>query len=111
MNDTTKKQTLILYNESEIDVHYEWYFLEEESQKDLKVNEVFDILPLWGVIEPGVSEYVDFTYYAVPFNSFNITAVCWVKGGPDYFVKINAEASDVSYQIQLNKDKNFIDIG
>lgn len=44
----------------------------------MKINEVFDILPLRGIIEPGVSEYVDFTYYAVPFNSFNITAICWV---------------------------------
>ena len=71
--------------------------MEEDNLKDLKINEVFDILPLRGVIEPGVSEYVDFTYYAVPFNNFNITAICRVKGGPDYFVKINAEASDVAY--------------
>lgn len=111
LNDTTKKQTLRIFNESEINVNYEWYFLEDESNKEARVNDVFDILPLRGVIEPGVSEYVDFTYYAVPFNSFHITAICRVQGGPDYFVKINAEASDVAYQIILSKDKNFIDLG
>jgi hydrocephalus-inducing protein len=111
MNDTSKKQTLKIFNDSEINVQYEWFFLEDENHRDVKVNEVFDILPLRGVIEPGVSEYVDFTYYAVPFNSFNITAICRVTGGPDYFVKINAEASDVAYQIHLSKEKNFVDLG
>ena len=42
-------------------------------------------------------EKVEFIYYAVPFNRFNITAVCKVKGGPDYFVNVRAESSDVAY--------------
>lgn len=31
MNDTTKKSTLKIFNESEINVNYEWFFLEEEN--------------------------------------------------------------------------------
>ena len=40
-----------------------------------------------------------------------MTAVCKTKGGPEYFVKINAEASDVVYNVVLPKNKNFIDFG
>lgn len=63
-------------------VTYEWSFLEEEianlgASKDdepkkkkskkakvLPINEVFDILPVSGVLQPGQTETVEFTYYA-----------------------------------------------
>jgi hypothetical protein len=44
---------------------------------------------------------VEFTYYAIPFKKFDITAVCKITGGPEYFVRIYAEASDVAYEIEM----------
>lgn len=94
-----------------IDVEYEWYFIDDGIQHETPINEVFDILPLRGKIERGVTEKVEFYYYAIPKHSFKLTAVCKTIGGPQYYVKINAEASDVGYNVILPKDKNFIDVG
>lgn len=30
------------------------------------INEVFDILPLNGILEPGETEMVEFIYHAIP---------------------------------------------
>lgn len=75
MNDTSKKKYLTLTNISEMAVNYEWSFLEEEvtalngvrdeeeekktkkkkgkKSKMLPINEVFDILPVSGLLMPG----------------------------------------------------------
>lgn len=73
LNDTSKRKYLVLTNISEMPVSYEWSFLEEETTslnavqeedettkkgkkkkpKQLPINEVFDILPVSGRLEPG----------------------------------------------------------
>lgn len=73
LNDTTKKISMLMKNISLMPVTYEWAFLEEEiigeeekmniSSNSLfpgsvPINEVFDILPLSGVLEPDQVEEV-----------------------------------------------------
>ena len=111
MNDTSKKTYISMKNTGIITAEYEWFFIDDGIDHKIPINEVFDILPLRGKIEPGISEKVEFSYYAVPFCSFKLTAVCKVIGGPEYFVKINAEASDVAYNVMLPKNDKFLDIG
>ncbi len=72
MNDTSKKKYLTLSNISEMPVAYEWSFLEDapvvdemeeinqekkkkksKRNKKLPINEVFDILPVSGILMPG----------------------------------------------------------
>jgi hydrocephalus-inducing protein len=71
LNDTSKRKYLVLTNISEMPVSYEWSFLEEETTslnavqevdetkkrkkkpKNLPINEVFDILPVSGRLEPN----------------------------------------------------------
>jgi hydrocephalus-inducing protein len=72
LNDTSKRKYLVLTNISEMPVSYEWSFLEEDTTslnavqeedetkkkgrkkaKQLPINEVFDILPVSGRLEPG----------------------------------------------------------
>lgn len=73
---------------------YEWSFLEEELQQQsqslqkLEINEIFDILPLSGKLEPGESENVEFIFYAILPQKFKTTAICHVEGGPDYEVQL-----------------------
>ena len=69
LNDTSKKKYLMLTNISEMDVAYEWSFLEDapildeadefdepgakkkkKKRKHLPINEVFDILPVSGIL-------------------------------------------------------------
>jgi len=67
MNDISKKKFFTMENKGEIAVEYEWFFVDEGKKYDFPINEVFDILPNNGTVEPGVKEKVEFTYYAVPF--------------------------------------------
>lgn len=74
------------------------------------LNEVFDILPLSGCIFPEQTEKIEFNYLAVPNKKYDIIAVCRVSGGPDYFVKIKSEASEVNYRIHLPYREKFINL-
>mmetsp|Transcript_8825 Transcript_8825/g.8169 ORF Transcript_8825/g.8169 Transcript_8825/m.8169 type:complete len:356 (+) Transcript_8825:308-1375(+) len=123
LNDTSKKNYLTLTNISEMNVTYEWSFLEEEvttlnqmkqeekkgkkkkgkKQKILPINEVFDILPVSGILSPGQTETVEFTFYAGHGLTYNGIAVCSVDGGPDYEVPIIGESSFVTYKLSTNE--------
>jgi hydrocephalus-inducing protein len=122
LNDTSKKKYLVLTNISEMDVAYEWSFLEDapildeadefdepggkkkkKKRKHLPINEVFDILPVSGILQPGQTEHVEFTYYAGSGLNYNGMAVCSVDGGPDYDVPITGDSSFVSYKLSTNE--------
>ena len=104
-------------------VNYEWSFLEEEittlnalkqeedkkakkkgkKAKMLPINEVFDILPVSGVLMPGQTETVEFTYYAGHGLTYTGIAFCRFDGGPDYEVPIVGESSFVSYKLSATE--------
>jgi len=54
-------------NDSKMAVKYEWSFQEEEaySDQDISLNEIFDILPLSGCLQPGETEDVEFIFYSL----------------------------------------------
>jgi hydrocephalus-inducing protein len=105
----------------EMPVSYEWSFLEEETNslnavqeedetrkrrkkpKSLPVNEVFDILPVSGRLEPGQTENVEFTFQAGHGLLYNGIAVCSVDGGPDYEVPILGESSFVDFKLSTQE--------
>ncbi|XP_038004455.1 hydrocephalus-inducing protein-like [Motacilla alba alba] len=65
----------------------------------LEAEEAFSILPLSGVLQPGESQQVSFTFSG-HFNIIsNVTALCHVEGGPTYEVVVTGEASHVSYSL------------
>jgi len=123
LNDTSKKKYLILKNISEMPVTYEWSFLEEEltnleqvnevdenskkkkkkKSKMLPINEVFDILPVSGVLQPNETEHVEFTFYSGHGLNYKGNAVCSVDGGPDYEIPIHGESSFVAYKLSTNE--------
>jgi hydrocephalus-inducing protein len=117
LNDTSKKKYITLTNISEMSVNYEWSFLEEEMMSPIKedkkgsskkskvlpINEVFDILPVSGMLMPGQTETVEFTFYSGHGLLYNGVAVCSVDGGPDYEVPIVGESSFVSYKLSTTE--------
>lgn len=126
LNDTGKKKYLTLTNISTMPVAYEWSFLEDapnideqdeiehdnetgkkkkkkKRKKHLPINEVFDILPVSGILEPDHSENVEFTFYAGNGLAYSGMAVVSVDGGPDYDVPIQGESSNVSYKLSTNQ--------
>ncbi|KAM3920677.1 hydrocephalus-inducing protein homolog [Leptodactylus fuscus] len=67
------------------------------------VEEVFDILPQFGTLQPGESQIMSFTFYGHPDISANARAVCEVYGGPTYEVSLHGEASIVSYDLSTRE--------
>jgi hydrocephalus-inducing protein len=122
LNDTGKKKYLVLTNVSEMAVAYEWSFLEDapnideqeeidadnvgkrkkKKKKHLPINEVFDILPVSGILQPGQTENVEFTFYAGNGLAYNGMAVVSVDGGPDYDVPISGESNNVAFRLSTN---------
>ena len=68
---------------------------------------MFDILPLHGVLLPGQSQQVQFTFYGHSGIATDVTAACRVEGGPTYQIRLSGEASDVQYRFS----RTHIDLG
>ncbi|NXT69414.1 HYDIN protein, partial [Chaetops frenatus] len=79
----------------------------EVEHSDIGMQEVFDVLPLWGELPPGESQLVTFTFFGHANIVARVTALCHVEGGPTYQVVVTGEASCPSYQL----DKEEIDWG
>lgn len=69
--------------------------------------QVFDILPLYGTLQPGDTEQVTMTFYGHADIWGQAKAVCEVEGGPTYEITLKGEASLVSYKF----DRKDIDYG
>lgn len=69
---------------------------------NFSINEVFDILPLSGFLQPGESENVEFIFNSVVNHKVKAVAVCHVEGGPDYEVLLEGDSSLISYKISTN---------
>ena len=68
---------------------------------------MFDILPLHGVLQPGETQQVQFTFYGHAGIATEVVAGCKVEGGPVYQLRLKGEASDVQYKFNTKK----IDLG
>ncbi|MGH0142284.1 UNVERIFIED_CONTAM: hypothetical protein FKN15_002866 [Acipenser sinensis] len=71
------------------------------------MREVFDILPLYGILQPNETQQVDFTFYGHADISGQVLALCEVEGGPTYEITLKGEASLVRYAF----DRKEIDYG
>ena len=70
-------------------------------------DQVFDILPLHGLLLPGQSQQVQFTFYGHAGITTEVTAVCRVEGGPAYQLRLSGEASGMEYRFS----SRHIDLG
>ncbi|NXJ99580.1 HYDIN protein, partial [Corythaixoides concolor] len=77
--------------------------LAETSLLTLGVEQVFDILPLFGELKPGESEQVIFTFFGHTNIVAGAVALCVVEGGPTYEVTLSGEASLVNYLLDVTE--------
>ncbi|XP_032925482.1 hydrocephalus-inducing protein homolog isoform X2 [Catharus ustulatus] len=75
----------------------------EVKQPNPRMQEVFDVHPLWGELEPGESQLVTFTFFGHPNIVARVAALCHVEGGPTYEVVVTGEASCPSYQLDVEE--------
>ncbi|XP_066413813.1 hydrocephalus-inducing protein-like [Molothrus aeneus] len=72
----------------------------DEPQTSLEAEEAFSILPMSGVLQPGESQQVSFTYSGHLNTISDVTALCHVEGGPTYEVLVTGEISHFSYLVR-----------
>ena len=124
LSDTTKRISVEVINTSEMVLNYEWTFIDELIQREAlnapgesqlvpykkkasirdfyKVNEIFDILPMNGTLNPGEKEKVEFMFNAILNRKINTSAICSVDGGPQYEVLLTGDSSLMTYKFSTN---------
>ncbi|NXG68880.1 HYDIN protein, partial [Baryphthengus martii] len=86
--------------QSEVEITKLMQFVDTEPLA-LGVEEVFDILPLYGVLQPGESQRVMFTFFGYTNIVAHVTALCRVEGGPTYKIALSGEASLINYLLDM----------
>lgn len=116
LNDTQKSISINVTNISKVDTSFRWVFIEDEKEAlttatakkpYIPINQVFDILPIRGLLKPGESEKIEFVYYGHANRKFKSTVACEVEGGPEYELTLLGEASSLVYKL----DKQSLDFG
>ena len=69
--------------------------------------QVFDILPIYGLLQPGKSQLVTFSFYGHAHVRAEVMALCEVEEGPTYDITLKGEASLVAYSL----DTRHLDFG
>lgn len=64
---------------------------------------VFDILPLYGMLQPGDTEQVTMTFFGHADIWGQAKAICEVEGGPTYEIMLKGEASLVDYRFDCRE--------
>nr|XP_054497043.1 hydrocephalus-inducing protein-like [Agelaius phoeniceus] len=72
----------------------------DEPQTSLEAEKAFSILPMSGVLQPGESQQVSFTFSGHLNTISDVTALCHVEGGPTYEVLVTGEISRVRYSVR-----------
>ncbi|XP_038004138.1 hydrocephalus-inducing protein-like isoform X2 [Motacilla alba alba] len=67
------------------------------------MQEVFDVLPLYGELQPGESHQVIFTFFGHANIIARCMALCHVEGGPTYKVELSGQASRPSYHLDVEE--------
>ncbi|TMW60398.1 hypothetical protein Poli38472_000440 [Pythium oligandrum] len=116
LNDTQKSLTVVVTNVSKVETAFRWVFVEDEAEARaqatakkpyIPVNQVFDILPIRGKLQPGESETIEFLFYGHANRKFKSLVACEVEGGPEYELTLLGEASSLVYKL----DKQWLDFG
>ncbi|XP_027749345.1 hydrocephalus-inducing protein homolog, partial [Empidonax traillii] len=75
----------------------------ETKPSGFRAEEVFNVQPVSGVLEPGKSQQVPFTFFGHTNIIARVTALCQVEGGPTYQVELKGETSVLTYQLSVEE--------
>ncbi|TPP57523.1 Hydrocephalus-inducing protein [Fasciola gigantica] len=65
----------------------------------LGIEELFDITPIYGELEPEQSQPISFVFFGHADVEGNVEALCEVDGGPTYSVELSGGASEIEYDL------------
>lgn len=66
------------------------------------INQIFDILPIYGTLQPDEIIDVEFSFYGKSNSSLSVVALCTVEQGPEYQVELKGRASCMKYKLNKN---------
>uniref|UniRef100_G3VZI4 HYDIN axonemal central pair apparatus protein n=1 Tax=Sarcophilus harrisii TaxID=9305 RepID=G3VZI4_SARHA len=92
-----------LITQSQVEFQDSLWIFEQDDSFTIGVEEVFDILPLYGVLPPLSSHQVSFAFYGHCDIIAQVKALCEVEGGPTYEITLKGEASLVSYKFDTKE--------
>ncbi|XP_075327326.1 hydrocephalus-inducing protein homolog [Odontesthes bonariensis] len=69
------------------------------TPRPARVEEVFDIFPMYGHLQPGDQQQLIFSFFGHENVSKEVVAQCHVEEGPLYEIRLRGEASVVSYSL------------
>ena len=100
MMNTEQTKSIEMTNNVSVRVEYEWQLMSTDANS----NKIFDIFPLYGVIEPNESIPTHFSFFALAdingnVHDYEAKAVCHVTGGPDYVVNLMGSSATILYKI------------
>nr|XP_023421731.1 hydrocephalus-inducing protein homolog [Cavia porcellus] len=78
-----------------------WIF--QEELVSMGIEEVFDILPLYGTLRPYSSHQISFTFYGHCDITAKAKALCEVEGGPTYEITLRGQASMINYSFDTKE--------
>lgn len=107
LNDTSSTKTFTLTNASKVAATYQWVFAEGHASTTADINDVFDISPLSGHLEPGELQQVEVSFSGHPDKLVKALALCQVQGGPSYRLDLAGACSDVSFEVSEQE----VDVG
>ncbi|XP_060779913.1 hydrocephalus-inducing protein homolog [Neoarius graeffei] len=77
--------------------------LTDRETPSIRVEEIFDIKPIYGVLQPGEIQQVMFSFFGHADISAQVLAVCMVEEGPAYEISLKGEASLITYTLDTTE--------
>lgn len=68
-----------------------------------KLEEVFDISPFFGSLQPGEIENTSIRFYGHPGIKAGVKAICQVENGPVYELYLHGQASFMAYRLNTHE--------
>lgn len=111
LNDTHKMVEADITNTSEVPVKYRWEIeaspsTHQTSHSTVGINELFDVKPIEGYLQPGETEPVRVTYFAYAGQAASASATMHVHGGPCVVLPLRAEPNSMACSLEP-RDVNF----
>lgn len=91
-----------MINSNDLETTWEWELLPDEENE---ISNIFDIYPIHGHMAKGDKKIVHFSFIAHGDRNGNgtkhsATAVCHIKGGPDYQINLTGCSSNIDFRVE-----------
>lgn len=104
---TEKKLYFTMANSGSMSVNFRWHLegckVKNSEKTDFDFGQVFDITPNCGDLLPGEVGEFEVRFFGHDIGQFSCHAICGIKGGPRYSIKLSGKASNVDYLIDKTK--------